>query len=36
MRAETDTQIATNLRIPNADELRRLFEFAYDGRPVDF
>jgi alcohol dehydrogenase class IV len=35
-RAETDTQIATNVRIPNSDELRRLFECAYDGMPVDF
>jgi alcohol dehydrogenase class IV len=35
-RAETDTQIATNVRIPNSDELRRLFECAYDGKPVDF
>ncbi len=35
-RAETDTQIATNLRIPDSDDLRRLFEYAYDGRRVDF
>ena len=36
VRAEADTQIATSLRIPSSDELRRLFEYAYDGRPVDF
>jgi alcohol dehydrogenase class IV len=36
MRAEADTQIATNIRIPSSDELRRLFEYAYDGKPVDF
>ena len=35
-RAETDTQIATSQRIPDSDELRRLFECAYDGRVVDF
>jgi len=35
-RAEMDTQIATNLRIPDSDELRRLFEYAYSGRSVDF
>jgi alcohol dehydrogenase class IV len=35
-RAEIDTQIATSLRIPDSDELRRLFEYAYDARTVDF
>jgi alcohol dehydrogenase class IV len=35
-RAEMDTQIATNLRIPDSAELRRLFEYAYHGRAVDF
>ena len=35
-RAEIDTQIATGLRIPGSDELRRLFEYAYVGRSVDF
>jgi alcohol dehydrogenase class IV len=35
-RAETDTQIATSWRVPDSDDLRRLFEYAYEGRPVDF
>jgi alcohol dehydrogenase class IV len=35
-RAETDTQIATSWRVPDSDELRRLFEYAYTGRSVDF
>jgi alcohol dehydrogenase class IV len=34
--AETDTQIATSLRVPGSDELGRLFEYAYAGRSVDF
>jgi alcohol dehydrogenase class IV len=36
LRAETDTQIATSQRIPDSDELRRLFEYAYTGKTVDF
>ncbi len=36
IRAETDTQIATSQRIPDSAELRRLFDYAYDGRTVDF
>jgi len=35
-RAETDTQIATSQRIPDSAELRRLFDYAYDGRTVNF
>lgn len=35
-KAETDTQIVTSPRLPDTDEVRRLFECAYDGRPVDF
>jgi alcohol dehydrogenase class IV len=35
-RAETDTQIATNLRVPDSAELKRLFEYSYDGKVVDF
>jgi alcohol dehydrogenase class IV len=35
-RAETDTQIATSLRVPGSDDLGRLFEYAYAGRSVDF
>ena len=27
-----DTQIVTSLRIPDTDELRRLFEYAYSGK----
>ena len=35
-RAETDTQIATSLRVPDSDDLRRLFDYAYAGRSIDF
>jgi alcohol dehydrogenase class IV len=35
-RAETDTQLVTSPRLPETAELRRLFEYAYDGRAVDF
>ncbi len=35
-RAETDTQIASCWRVPDSNELRRLFEYAYAGRSVDF
>ena len=35
-RAEIDTQIVTSPRIPDTDELRRLFEYAYDGKSIDF
>jgi alcohol dehydrogenase class IV len=35
-KAEIDTQIVTSPRIPDTDELRRLFEYAYEGKSVDF
>ncbi len=35
-RAETDTALVTSPRLPDTNELRRLFECAYDGRAVDF
>ena len=34
--AFNDTQMITAARAPSYDELRRLFLYAYDGRPVDF
>jgi alcohol dehydrogenase class IV len=35
-RAETDTQIASCWRVPDSDDLLRLFEYAYAGQSVDF
>lgn len=35
-RAEIDTQIVTSPRIPDTAELRRLFEYAYEGKSIDF
>ena len=35
-KAEMDTQIVTSPRIPDTDELRRLFEYAYEGKSIDF
>jgi alcohol dehydrogenase class IV len=35
-KAEMDTQIVTSPRIPDTAELRRLFEYAYEGKPIDF
>jgi alcohol dehydrogenase class IV len=35
-KAEMDTQIVTSPRIPDTDELRRLFEHAYEGTSIDF
>jgi alcohol dehydrogenase class IV len=35
-KAEMDTQIVTSPRIPDTSELRRLFEYAYEGRSIDF
>ena len=35
-KAETDTQLVTSPRLPETAELRRLFEYAYDGRAIDF
>jgi alcohol dehydrogenase class IV len=34
--AFNDTQMITTARPPAYDELRRLFQYAYEGRPVDF
>ncbi len=34
--AENDTQIVASPRQPNHAELRKLFEYAYEGRAVDF
>jgi alcohol dehydrogenase class IV len=34
--AEMDTSLVTSPRLPEGDELRRLFEYAYEGKPVDF
>jgi alcohol dehydrogenase class IV len=34
--AFNDTQMVTAVRCPSYDELRRLYLYAYDGRPVDF
>ncbi len=34
--AEGDTVIVAGARIPDGKELRRLFEYAYEGRSVDF
>jgi alcohol dehydrogenase class IV len=34
--AFNDTQIITAVRTPSYDELRQLFLYAYEGRPVDF
>jgi alcohol dehydrogenase class IV len=35
-RAEMDASLVTALRIPERAELERLFQYAYDGRPIDF
>ncbi len=35
-RAESDTQIATQPRVPDSSDLKRLFEYAYEGRSIDF
>jgi alcohol dehydrogenase class IV len=34
--AFNDTQMVTTVRSPSYDELRQLFIYAYEGRPVDF
>ena len=34
--AEMDTQFFTAPRIPESDEVRRIFTFAFEGKPVDF
>lgn len=35
-RAELDTSLVVARRIPDRAELRRLFEYAHEGRPIDF
>ena len=34
--AETDTQIIAAARIPDLEELERLFDYAYEGKSIDF
>jgi alcohol dehydrogenase class IV len=34
--AQMDSSIATSRRSPSFDEMHRLFEYAYDGKVVDF
>ena len=34
--AEQDTQFFTAPRIPEAEELAQMFEYIYEGRPIDF
>lgn len=34
--AESDTDLVASPRVPDHDQLRRLFEYAFDGRQVDF
>jgi alcohol dehydrogenase class IV len=34
--ALNDTQMVTSVRTPSLEEMRQLFLYAYDGRPVDF
>ena len=34
--ALNDTQMLTACRSPSYDEMRQLFLYAYDGRPIDF
>jgi len=34
--ASNDNQTITSTRIPDDVELRRLFEYAYDGKTIDF
>lgn len=34
--AEADSQTLTSVRVPTTEEFRRLFRYAYAGRPVDF
>lgn len=34
--AEGDTQIVTSPRIPDSEELQQLFDYAYQGKPIDF
>lgn len=34
--AEMDSQLVMNMRVPDAQDLERLFRYAYDGRSIDF
>ena len=34
--AEADNQLFFNARVPDAEELRHLFTYAYDGKSIDF
>lgn len=34
--ANMDTQVVMNTRVPDSDELQKLFEYAYEGRSIDF
>jgi alcohol dehydrogenase class IV len=34
--AETDTQIIAAARVPDREELERLFHYAYEGKSIDF
>ncbi|OQY90530.1 MAG: alcohol dehydrogenase, partial [Chloroflexi bacterium UTCFX4] len=34
--AEMDTQLVMNMRVPDAQDIERLFRYAYQGRSVDF
>ncbi|RIK25446.1 MAG: NAD-dependent alcohol dehydrogenase [Chloroflexi bacterium] len=34
--AEMDTQLVMNMRVPDAQDLERLFRYAFEGRSIDF
>jgi alcohol dehydrogenase class IV len=34
--AEQDTQFFTAPRIPESEELAQMFEYVYEGKPIDF
>ena len=34
--AEQDTQFFTAPRIPETEELAQMFEYVYEGKPIDF
>jgi len=36
LNASNDNQTVTSTRIPDDNEMRRLFEYAYDGKSIDF
>ncbi|GAB4158689.1 MAG: hypothetical protein Fur0021_28840 [Candidatus Promineifilaceae bacterium] len=35
-RADTDSNLLMSRRVPDSDELQKLFEYAYEGRSIDF